>query len=172
MFNSLLRALMQTFFYVCLSMWTTLMAAPSSNGSASEGTTNLILAIVTLLFTIAFSIFSYRFLQKNFSSLPNDTFKVKYDSLYQNLDYYNLKTLPHTLWFLMRRLAFSALIVFATHSIVIQVLLADILSTLLLVFFSRVRPMINWLNNAIQIFNEVVVLVSVWLMFHFTEFVT
>ena len=68
-------------------------------------------------------------------------------------------------------MAFSALIVFSTHSIVLQILLADILSTLLLVFFARVRPMVNPLNNAIQIINELVVLVSVWLMFHFTEFV-
>ena len=68
-------------------------------------------------------------------------------------------------------MAFSALIVFGSKSIVLQILVADVLSTLLLVFFIRVRPMVNWLNNAIQIFNELVVLVSVWLMFHFTEFV-
>ena len=69
-------------------------------------------------------------------------------------------------------MAFSALIVFSTHSIVLQVFLADIFSTLLLAFYTRVRPMVNSLNNAIQIINEFVVLVSVWLMFHFTEFVT
>ena len=162
-------------YFVCLSMWTSFKANTSSGGggglSSSESSTNLILAIMTLLFTLAFSIFSYRFLRKNFGSLPRADFKMKYDSLYQNLDYHSLSALPNTFWFLQRRMVFSALIVFGTCSIVLQIFLADVLSTLLLAFFLRVKPMANWLNNAIQIFNELVVLVSVWLMFHFTEFV-
>ena len=103
--------------------------------------------------------------------MPSYSFKIKYDSLYQNLDYYKARALPHTFYFLGRRLAFAAVIAFCSSSIVLQVALADILSTLLLAFFICVAPMYDMANNGIQIINEMVVLVSVWLMFHFTEYV-
>ena len=41
----------------------------------------------------------------------------------------------------------------------------------MLVYFITVAPMNDRLSNWIQITNEIVVLVSVWLMFHFTEYV-
>lgn len=50
-------------------------------------------------------------------------------------------------------------------------LIADGLSTLLLVFFVRVGPMTDRVNNGIQVINEAFVLASVWLMFHYTEYV-
>jgi len=41
----------------------------------------------------------------------------------------------------------------------------------MLAFFISVRPMNDHFNNFIQIVNEVTVLICVWLMFHYTEFV-
>ena len=96
---------------------------------------------------------------------------MKYDSLYLNLDYYKKTALPNTSLFFLRRILFAALIVYCTSSIVLQIFLADILSTLMLVYFITVAPMNDSLSNWIQITNEIVVLVSVWLMFHFTEYV-
>ena len=63
------------------------------------------------------------------------------------------------------------MIVYCGKSIVLQVFLADILSTLLLAFYLSVWPMVGVINNGIQILNEIVVLVAIWLMFHFTMFV-
>ena len=60
---------------------------------------------------------------------------------------------------------------FCGNSIVLQVLLADVLSTLMLVFFLTVWPMEDNLNNAIHIFNEIMVLVCIWMMFLFTDYV-
>lgn len=110
-------------------------------------------------------------MKKHLLKLPDPAFKAKYDSLYQNLDYYKVKALPNTFWFLSRRLAFSAVIVFCTKSIVLQVMLADVLSTLLLVYFLCVGPMYDRVNNCIQFVNEAFVLASVWMMFHYTEYV-
>ena len=45
------------------------------------------------------------------------------------------------------------------------------MSTLLLAFFFSTFPMADNVNNAIQIINELVVLVCTWLMFWFTTFV-
>ena len=50
-------------------------------------------------------------------------------------------------------------------------MLTDILSTLLLAFYFSEWPMVGLIHNTIQIVNEVVVLVAIWLMFHFTMFV-
>ena len=50
-------------------------------------------------------------------------------------------------------------------------LVADALSTILLAFFLTVRPMVDKLNNCIQIVNELVVLVCIWLLFWFTNYV-
>ena len=95
----------------------------------------------------------------------------KYDSVYQKVDVYKTGALSHTSYFLWRRLLFAVLIVYGGNSIVLQVMIADVLSTLLLAFYLSVHPMIDGLNNTLQVVNELVVLVSIWLMFWFTLYV-
>ena len=47
----------------------------------------------------------------------------------------------------------------------------DTLSTFLLAYYISERPMKDAINNFIQIFNEVVVLLCTWLLFLFTNYV-
>ena len=169
MFNSLLRACMQTFFMTCVGLWYSLKG---TSVDSKEGIISLIVAILLTIYVFGFPIFSWMFLSKKKDKLREPEFKIKYDSLYLNLDYYKTKALPNTSFFFLRRIMFAALIVFCTSSIVLQIFIADILSTLMLVYFITVAPMNDRLSNWIQITNEIVVLVSVWLMFHFTEYVT
>ena len=63
------------------------------------------------------------------------------------------------------------MIVFCGSSIVLQVFLADTLSTILLAFYLRVKPMNGILNNVIEVFNESFVLVVFWLLFLFTDYI-
>ena len=168
MFNSILRALMQTYLLNCIAMWYSLS---TTNVSDSEGIVDLTLAIVILTFSLAFPICTYLFLKKNEEILREPRFKVKFDSIYQNLDYYKKKALVHTSIFLGRRIYIAFIVVFCGFSIVLQVALADVLSTLLLAYFLSVMPMMDRLNNAVQIFNEIVVIVCIWLCIHFTEYV-
>ena len=72
---------------------------------------------------------------------------------------------------MLRRTLYAFIIVFCGSSIVLQVLAIDVLCTLLIAFYITVGPMIDKANNFIQIFNEVIVLVSLWMMFRFTYFV-
>ena len=125
-----------------------------------------------LIVLLAFPIWIYFFLKKKESELPQPTLKAKYDSVYQNVDYFKNSALAYTSYFLVRRFAFAAIIVLCGASIVLQVFLADIMSTLLLVFFLSVCPMNDFVNNAVQIFNEAVVLICIWLMFHWTQYVS
>ena len=91
--------------------------------------------------------------------------------MYQNLEYYKKAALANTSLFLLRRLLFAAVIVFCGFSLVLQVILADILSTLLLIYFIVAKPMVDIWSNAMQILNELVVLVCVWSMFLFSNYV-
>ena len=50
-------------------------------------------------------------------------------------------------------------------------ILADILSTLLLIYFITQKPMVDFWSNAVQIYNELVVLTCVWSMFVFSNYV-
>lgn len=132
MFNSILRALLQTYLQTCISAWFSLQ---STNFATSEAKVDFGLALITIAFAIGFIVFSYKFLHKKSKNLREPSFKAKYDSLYQNLEYYKKSALSNTSFFLLRRLLFAALIVFCGTSLVLQVLLADILSTLLLIYF-------------------------------------
>ena len=73
--------------------------------------------------------------------------------------------------FLSRRSIFAFLVIYCGKSIVLQVMLSDVLSTLLLAFYFTIWPMSGIINNAIQIVNEMVVIVSIWLMFWFTHYI-
>ena len=119
-----------------------------------------------LLFSLILIAWSKAFLTYNFGKLRKPSFKQEYESLYTTVDYFNPKAVKNTCLFLGRRFLIAFIIAFCGSSIVLQVLLADILSTLLLAFYLMVRPMIDSLNNKIQLFNEAAVLVCVWLQFH------
>ena len=116
MFNSLIRASMQTFLMTSYSMWISLKM---TNTDAKPGKINLALGILLLVYSLLLPCWSYCYLRKKHKRMPSAEFKMKFDSLYQNLDYHNKRALPHTSWFLMRRLLFSAVIVFCQFSIVI-----------------------------------------------------
>ena len=168
MFSILLRACMQTFLYTSISMWKSLL---DSNTSSTNGIIDLAVCLVMFAYLLAFTIFSFVFLRKNFEDMPDPAFKTRYDAMYQNVDYFKKKAVINTTMFAIRRLLFAFVIVFCYQSIVLQVFLCDILSTILLGFYSSVQPMTDNFNNRLQIYNEIVVLVCIWLLFHWTQFV-
>lgn len=79
MFNSILRALMQTYLQTCLSLW---FSFGQTNLGTSEGKVDFGLACAMIVFAIGFIVFSYKFLQRKKDNLREPTFKAKYDSLY------------------------------------------------------------------------------------------
>ena len=138
MFNSILRACMQTYLTTCISL---LFSLKVTTIESKEGIVSLTLALLTLCYIIGCPIFSKIFLYRKKDKLPQPDFKLRYDSLYQNIDYYKTQALLSTSWFFVRRFLFAGLIVYCTSSIVLQIFLADVLCTCMLVFFITVRPM-------------------------------
>ena len=168
MFNSILRAFIQAYLLTSISTWDSLL---NSDFSDTKGSFEFAQAIVLFLALVVFPIWIAIFLTIKEEELPNPTFRSHYDSTYQNVDIYKRQALYYTSYFLARRFCFAFLIVFCSKSVVLQVFLSDILSTLMLIFFTSVKPMRDTPNNAIQILNELFVLTCIWLMFWFTHFV-
>ena len=142
-----------------------------TNVSSSSGKVDLIIAIVLLLVMFTIPVLVTCCLWKHRESMSDRAFKAKFDSLYQNVDYFKKSALAYPGLFLTRRILFAFTISFFSFSIVFQVMIADFMSTVLLGYYFTVKPMRDRLNNFIQIFNELAVLACIWLMFHFTHFV-
>ena len=113
MFNSLLRAILQTFLLTCISMWS---AFQSSDVSSSQGVVDIGVAMLILFFALSFPVIVYRLLKQKYNEQDNNlrtpTTKAKYDSVYANIDYYKPKALYNTSLFLARRLSLAFLIVY------------------------------------------------------------
>ena len=169
MFNSVLRAFLQMYLLTCISIATSFTQVSFGNSlGATDFVTTLLLFAVCLVVPIVI----HRLLTKNQEKLPSPQFKGKYESIYQNVDYHKPVALNNTAIFLLRRILFAFfVVVILDFSIVFQILLADILSTLLLCFYFSYYPMRDRLNNFVQTFNELIVLLSIQLMFIFTPYV-
>ena len=146
MFNSVLRASLITYLATVIALWFSLQQTSTSD---ALGRTDLALALLTLCFALGFPVFTCCFLRRKQEKLREPDFKLKYESLYTNVDYYKKGALSMTTYYLLRRLLFAFTIVFFGGSIVCQIMIADAMSTGLLIFFITVRPMQDGLNNAI-----------------------
>ena len=85
MFNSILRAIMQTFLATSITMWLSLRLTDVSN---TAGVTDLCIALAFLIFSLVAPYLTLKFLRSKFDRLREPSFKARYDSIYQNLDYY------------------------------------------------------------------------------------
>lgn len=169
MFNSLLRACLQTFLVTMIALFATIRAI---NLDTSQGRIDFGLLILIGLYSIAFVVFSWKFLRAKKERLGDPAFRRHYESLYTNVDYLNPSALSFTCAYLIRRMLYAAVINFGDLCpISVQLLLAQILSTCLLVFYLRVKPMYQFTGNLLEISNELTISVSLWLLLLFSDFV-
>ena len=108
MFNSILRACLETYFLVALASMYGLI---HGKFDSSEGIVTFIIGLITLTYLILFPILANRFIIKKKEILGGEHAIEKYGSLYQNVDYMRTSSLRFTLWFCLRRLAFAMTIV-------------------------------------------------------------
>ena len=88
--------------------------------------------------------------------------RERFDSLYQNVDVDKGPiAFAFSVYFCLRRLAFAFVVGQVRRTIVFQIYLVDIASTLMLSYFIVILPMNGRINNMIQIFNELVVLICI-----------
>jgi len=76
--------------------------------------------------------------------------RQRFDSLYQNVEVHKGPiAFAFSLYFCLRRLAFAFVIAQVHRTIVYQIFLLDLVSTLMLAYFIAIQPMADRLNNAI-----------------------
>ena len=167
--NSVLRAGLETYFTTSIFFWYSYNQL-TSTGLEGRISTSVWFAIGAYLF--GFPILTFQLLFRNWRTIWKPDMRARYDSLYQNVEVYKGPgAFAFTLYFCMRRLIFAFVITRVLDTIVYQILLLDLGSTLMLAYFVSALPMADKLNNAIQIFNETAVLVCIWSMFLFTNYV-
>lgn len=122
-FNSLLRACLQTFLATVSSVMFSLKVMDIAS---SAGKVDFAITIISLIYCFGLTIFALRFLQKRFEKLPDTAFRNRFGSLYLNVNTYDKKAVYFTFLFLLRRVLFAATLTFCDFSIVLQVFLADV----------------------------------------------
>ena len=111
-------------------------------------------------------------MQRNKQRLHENQFINSYGSLYTKVEIYNHnEALKYTFYFCLRRMAAAAVIAFGQSSIVLQVFLLVQLALLMTSWAISVKPMCDSPNNLVFIANELVILVSSYLVLLFTGFV-
>ena len=168
MFNSILRAALESYFLVSI---TTLYGLANSKFDSNEELITFMIGVVTVTYLVCFPIIQYRFLLRKHESLGEDFVKEKYGSLYTNVQHEKRHALRFTLYFCMRRFAFALVICFLKESLVLQILAADMAILGMLSFYVGGLPMSDKANNFIQIFNEIVVCSCIISLVIFTDFI-
>ena len=109
-FNSILRALLEQYFSLCIS---TFYQVNTAKYDSFEDKINTLVSWFILLFILVFPSMTYRFQRTFMKLLPTQDFKMRYGALYTNVEYYKISGLSFTLVFLLRRLVFAFAIVYA-----------------------------------------------------------
>lgn len=167
MFNAILRAILESYLALSISMW--FSWRNNRVASLPDFLTNLVITSYCFLFPF----WQYRHLIRNRKRIVDKEreFSQRFDSLFTSIERLKLESLAFTLVFLARRLAFAYTICHLDYTISVQVLALDALSTAMLAYYITNAPMVDGVNNFIQAFNEVVILIAIWCMFLFTDYI-
>ena len=163
MFNSLLRALLETYLVSTITALVALQS-PTQPYSNTERMDSLA-TVLTVGGALAFPVLQFRFLYSTYSrsraEVDSEEFRARFDALFQNVEVSKgPRALSFTFFFLARRFFFAFTIVCVRITLPLQVLAVDFLSTCLLAYFLSVRPMRDRTNNFVQVFNEACVLAA------------
>ena len=146
MFNSVLRAMMVAYLALAIQVfysWKQLKIEPGL-----ETNTNFLLLLCLTLFAVGFPYWTHRFTFNNFNRVRNDDeFDQRYGTLFVSVKKDKYEGLIFSSVFLARRLLFAYTICYLSHTITLQVMVIDVLSTGYLCYMLLSRPMTECLNN-------------------------
>jgi len=107
MFSSIFRAILISYLSTAIS------ACYGLQAGLSNGTTNFLVSLTTMVCLIAFPAFSQLFLAKRQEKVADKAFKLKYGTLYSGVEVYGKpESLSFTTLFCVRRLMFAFTVVF------------------------------------------------------------
>ena len=159
LFNSVLRACMETYLAMCIQMWYSVRYARVESGLESR--INFLIVLLLLIYCLMAPFLARSFLFNQRDNIRRDpSYEARYGSLFLNVDKYKLQGLMFTAFFLIRRFLYAYIIVYLRSNIVLQVMALDVLSTTFLCYLITQMPMEDVTNNLVQIFNEIVLLIG------------
>ena len=127
---------------------------------------------VTILSLLCFlPIFIMWFLLKNFNNVDKQDFQLKYNALYLNLSSVDEINLLFTSLFCSRRMLFALAITFLRKWPVFQIMVLVHSTTVTMCFNAYYQPFVNKILNYLEIMNEVTILILIYHMIVFTDFV-
>ena len=131
----------------------------------------MIPASVKLILLLCLPCFSYIYLKQNFEKLDTKEFKLKYDSLYQNM--YPLKPTVYqmTTLFCIKRLIFGISTAYLSQFVVAHMYVYVFIPLFCFGFNLTNRPMTTRLDNFKENINEVVVLICAYFIPMFTQWI-
>ena len=155
LFNSILRAVLEVYFNTCIILF---ISMRSINTYTYEGKINFGVTVMIGLFCFSLPYFVWDWLRNNIEDLDSKRYRQSFDSLYMNIeiDKGNV-AVAYTFVFLVRRLLFAYIIGQIMQGVTIQIFTIYFLSCFLLGYYVSVMPMVDRVNNFIQIFNELLV---------------
>ena len=169
MWNSIIRTAIESYYGIAMSVALNMRDSEMSWEEPAK-VVNSVGRLLFLPFLIGFPIWTNKFLVNNRFRLSDTDFKARYDTLYLNVDYFKPRGLRFVQLLLIRRAIMVTNAVFFGISPLMQIAICIYTSQLMCQFFVRIFPMIDRMNNFIQIFNEWSLLTFGILLFNFTEY--
>ena len=104
--------------------------------------------------------------------LHNEQFRASYGSLYSKVEIYkHAEALKFTFYFCVRRMINATIIAFLQSSIVFQVLVLVQVALVMTTWAIKTKPMIDTASNLVFITNELLILLSSYLVLLFSGYV-
>ena len=147
MFNSLLRAALETYLSLTIQMWYGWRSLRIDAGS--DDRIEFLILLAMTIYCIGLPFTQHNFLWRNRNIVFRQSFQQSYGSLIQNISLLRVQSLAFSLVFLLRRLMFAYTICNIDINITFQVMAIDALSTSMLCYFICNRPMADGVNNFI-----------------------
>jgi len=132
---------------------------------------NIFLSISLLLLILIVPVVLFVIISKNYRKLGEKTFLIKYNTLYDCLDYDRKKnSLYYIIFLFAKRFIIAFSIVILRSNLPVQLLLCLNMTLGVLLFYLWVKPFESTYINRIELVNELTFLVSLWFCILFNDF--
>ena len=115
--------------------------------------------------------FSFFYIRRNRASASDQTFRKKFETLYQNVKPENVGVFIHSTLFCVKRLAIALATVFANQFTVLMIFIYSNGSLVSFIYVSNFKPMASRFLNRIELFNEAFIILSSYWLILFSDFV-
>lgn len=133
-------------------------------------TFNIILSISILFFILIIPVVLYRIIKLNHDKLKEDTFLIKYSSLYDCLEYSKPHSLLYVLMLFIKRLTVAFTLAILRSSFLLQFFLVTSISQAALAYYIICKPFSTTYLNRMEIVNEVTLLACLYTCLLFTDY--